>query len=122
MILRITDSIENNESLNVMKMPISEFCDIHSQPWIATQNFEFIVIDLDKRITSGFINAMASKLLVVPKIIGPNDKDVIRLLIEIYPNEAAKLRYTFIRNRNEIDEVIKELATKYEWEYYYKFA
>ena len=120
--LRVTDNVDNNEGLNTIKMTINEFTDICNHPWIATAGFDFVLIDLDSRIKYGTLSAMLGKYIVVPVLPEVIDKDIVRLLSELYPEKHAELMFTFIKNKGDISTIVKDLAEQHEWEYYYNQA
>ena len=118
--LRVTNTDKAEDmSLDTVIMPISEFCDIHSHPYLASAGFDFIVVDLDAEIKPGYLRALLGKYLVIPRIVGDVTQDTVRLLTELYPEYAAKIRYTFIREKGNIGDVITELRNKFEWNKYY---
>lgn len=107
-------------SLDVVVMSIAEFCDVHNHPYIASSGFDYICVDLDKSIKPGFLRAMIGKYIVIPRIVSDVDTDIVRLLAELYPEYAAKLRYSFIsRKSDELNGIINELSNKFNWARYY---
>lgn len=118
--LRVTNTDKAEDmSLDTVVMPISEFCDIHSHPYLASAGFDYVVVDLDSEIGPGILRALLGKYIVIPKIVSEVDRDTVRLLTELYPEYAAKLRYTFIREKGNIGSIITELQEKFEWNKYY---
>lgn len=120
MILRVTNIDKAEDmSLDTVIMPISEFCDIHSHPYLASAGFDYIVVDLDPNIFPGYLRALLGKYVVIPRIVSEVTQDTVRLLTELYPEYAARIRYTFIREKGNIGVVIDELRKKFEWDKYY---
>lgn len=107
-------------TLDTIVMSVDEFCDVHSHPFIASSGFDCILVDLHKEIKPGFLRAMLGKYMIVPRIVTDIDTDTVRLLAELYPEYAAKLRYTFITKRSEeLSSIISELSDKFCWYKYY---
>lgn len=118
--LRVTNTDRAEDmTLDTVIMPISEFCDIHSHPYLASAGFDYIVIDLHAEIKPGYLRALLGKYLVIPKIISAVDTDIVRLLAELYPEYAARIRYTFIREKGDVSDIVAELEQKFEWDKYY---
>lgn len=119
MILRITNTPYEDIPLNHLVMPIPEFVDIRNHPWLASHDFEAVVIDLDESIPIGYLRNMVGKFLVVPVITGEINSSVIRMLSELYPEEVANLRFSFLRDKAKVPEIIEGLKKAHEWEKYY---
>ena len=115
MILRITDNVESDVSLEEVRMSIDEFADIANHPFIASSNFDAIVIDLDKRIPFGYCKAIVGATRIIPKYNEINS-DSIRLLSECFPEYAAPLRSSFIRDKAKLEIILSEMCSKYSWD------
>lgn len=118
--LRVTNTdIVDNTTLDTVIMPISEFCDLQAHPYLATAGFDYIVIDLDDKIPPGYLRCLIGKYRVIPRIVNKVTTDTARQLAELYPESAAKVRFSFIRNKGDISDVLKELSEKFKWNEYY---
>ena len=115
MILRVTDKADTDISLETIVMTVDEFSDIANHPFIATNNFDALVLDLDKRIPFGFCKAIVGKVRIIPKFTEVNT-DTIRLLSECFPDYAALLRTSFMRDKEKLTFVLTEMRTKYLWD------
>lgn len=118
MILRITNESADDMSLNQQVMSIAEFKDIHNHPWLVTSKFEAVVIDLVEDIPNGYLRNLLGVHFIVPKIIGPVTIHTVRLLNELYPEQAAKLMFTFMRDKDKLDSLLKEMSDQFSWDKY----
>lgn len=116
----VTDKEVNDISLEELVIPINQFNSKACQPFIATGRFECIVIDVDKKIDLGILSNVCKRHLVVPKIIDDIDSYTISFLSTVYREKSAKLRYTYMRNKDNIQELIDELSIEYQWNSYIK--
>lgn len=118
--LRVTNNGKMEDiSLDTVVMPISEFCDIHSHPYIATTEFDYILVDLSTEIKAGVLRAVIGKHVIIPVMPEQIDSTIVGQLAELYPEYAAKLRFTFVRNKGDISDIVNELSEKFRWNKYY---
>lgn len=106
-------------TLGEVSMSISEFCSILNHPYIVSQDFDCIVVDLDSSIPSGYLSAMIGRTKVIPRINGDITTDIVRLVAELYPEHAAELRFAFIRNKEKLPEIINKLKDDFQWKDFY---
>lgn len=118
MILRVTNK-DIDVDLGKVLMSVDEFIDISNHPYIITSGFDALVIDLDPKIPSGILSAVIGRIKIIPRIITEIDTDIIRLLAEIYPDKAAELRFTYIRDKDNIWKVINQIKSDFMWETFY---
>ncbi len=116
--LYVTDRVMD-VGLDCIAMPIEEFIDISSHPFIASSHFDTVVIDLDDRIPHGIIGNMLGITKVIPRIIDDMTVTKVRLLSEIYPELSAKLRVSFMRDKDGFVNVINDIKKQFEWESFY---
>ena len=120
MVLRVSNRIPRDSvNLNEIVMSIEEFADIRNHPYISTQRFDSIVVDLEKNIPLGYLLAVSKTTRVIPRIVTECNTDVVRLLAELYPDRAAEIRYSYIRDKERLSIIIEELKKSYDWESYY---
>lgn len=118
MVLRVTnDNIDG--TLGTAVMSIEEFCVIRNHPFIASSHFDSVVVDLDERIPAGYLKHLVGTTKLIPKLIGPVTTHTIRMLSEIYPEYAPRLRHTFLLNRAGVSGLISEIAGTYRWDKFY---
>lgn len=118
MILRITNESANDVSLNQQVMSIAEFKDIHNHPWLVTSKFEAIVIDLVDDIPNGYLRNLLGVHFIVPKIVGPINIHTVRLLNELYPEQSAKLMFTFMRDKDKLQPLLDDMNKQFGWDKY----
>ena len=118
MILRITNASVEDIALNQVVMTISEFADIHNHPWLATQSFDMVIVDLVEGIPQGYLKPLVGKFLTIPVIKGELNPSKIRMLGELYPEESAALMFNFIRDKKALESLLKKMEEKYEWNKY----
>lgn len=117
--LIVTDNPSDNVTFDVVTMSIGEFNDICSHPYIATANFDEVVIDVTDKVKLGHVRPVMSITRVIPKIPDEITSHTISVLSEIYPEKAAELRYTFIRNRDGVKDIIDEMCKAGHWKEFY---
>ena len=121
MILRVSDLLPQDEaSLNEVCISLDEFADIRRHPFIASNKFDAVVVDLDKKVPVGYLAAVMNVARVIPHIVHDEyTLDDIRLLAELYPDKAAELRFSYIRDKERLKMLILELKQAYDWQSYY---
>lgn len=117
--LIVTDRQIDNTSFDEVIMPISEFNDICSHPYIASANFDEVVVDVEDRVKLGHLRPVLSITKVIPRITDIISTHTISILSELYPEHAAKMRYTFMRNKDGIRELIDKMCEDYHWSDFY---
>ena len=117
MVLRVTDKSQQDVSIETIVMTVNEFIDIANPPFIASSNFDALILDLDKRIPFGYCKVISGKIRIIPKF-ATIDADVIRLLSECYPDYAPLLRTSFIRDKEKLNVILMEMKAKFFWDKY----
>ena len=117
--LIVTDEQKDNVSFDTVVMSIGEFNDICSHPYIASSNFDEIVIDLTDKVRLGHVKPIMAITRVIPRIPDVISSHTVSVLSEIYPEKAAELRYTFIRNKEGVKDIIDKMSTDYHWRDFY---
>ena len=118
MILRITNDSIEEVSLNQQVMTIAEFKDIHNHPWLVTQNFDAVVVDLDSEIPTGYLRRLLGRYIVIPKVPEECTSTIVRLLGDLYPEYQARLMFTFLKDKTQFKLLLEELAETHNWEKY----
>ena len=117
--LIVTDNGKFIPDLEYAVMPVAEFNRISNHPFIASSNFECIILDLNSQLEIKYIQAVVANNIVIPLLGDTIDSRVIGMLSEIYKDRAAELRYTFIRDRANINNFINEMRKQYRWDDFY---
>lgn len=117
--LIVTDEQNDNVTFDTVVMSIGEFNDICSHPYIASSNFDEVVIDLADNVKLGHVRPVMSITRVIPKIPNQISSHTISILSEIYPEKAAELRYTFIRDKEKVADIISQMCIDYHWKDFY---
>lgn len=117
--LIVTDRDINNVSFDTVVMSIGEFNDICSHPYIATANFDEVVVDLDDKVKLGHLRPVMSITKVIPRVLSEITTHTVSVLSELYPEYAAKMRYTFIRDKEGIKDLIDKMCEEYHWSEFY---
>lgn len=113
MVLKILKSKEEN--LTDMYLTPEEFADPAYHPFIATTEFDKVIVELCDEIPTGYISQIVAKGNKVIPIIGKLDDKVVALLCEMYPEHRAEIRFTYMRKRAEFQNVLDKLACEYNW-------
>lgn len=117
--LIVTDRQIDNVSFDAVVMSIGEFNDICTHPYIASSNFDEVVVDLDDKVKLGHLRPVMSITKVIPYVMDTITTHTISILSEIYPDYAAKMRYTFMRDKDGIKALINEMCEKFRWSEFY---
>ena len=114
MVLKILRDKEEN--LTDVYLTPEEFADPAYHPFIATNKFDKVIVELCSEIPTGYISQVVAKgNKVIPIVSEVNDK-TIALLCEIYPERRSEIRFTYMRKRNEFQSVLDKLAVDYNWQ------
>lgn len=117
--LHVTNDINADDTIDTVCINETQFNDIATHPYIASKNFDVIIIDTDLSLNLEYIKVMCGYVRVIPKIVEGNTQKQVLILSAIYPNLAAELRVLSIRDINKYNEVIHDLEAKNEWDLYY---
>lgn len=117
--LIVTDRQIENISFDTVVMSIGEFNDICSHPYIASANFDEVVVDLDDKVKLGHLRPVMGITKVIPRVMDTISTHTVSVLSEIYPEYAAKMRYTFMRDKEGIRTLINEMCEEYHWSEFY---
>lgn len=118
--LLITDEVRNEVSFDTVIMTSIEFNNIHSHPFIASSKFDQVIIDLNDRINVEYLLPLIKTTVVVPRVVGEVSPHAVSILCEIYKDEAAKIRITYIRDKEAFKQLIDDMCKKYKWEEFYR--
>ena len=115
MILKITDN-PKELGINVYTLSLFDFGQKAYHPFIATQSWDRVEIDLTDDTPRGYIKQLIRNTVVIPKF----DKDnvtpkVMQLLCEVVPDSAPKLRATYMRDKKSFYNLVGELSAQYGW-------
>ena len=113
MVLKIMTNKE--EGLNSICLSPSEFADKSYHPFIATTEFDKVVIELSSDIPTGYISQFVSKANKVIPYITEKNSATVQQLCEIIPDKSAEIRFTYMRNRNKFQELLDNLSATYNW-------
>ncbi|MCI9050730.1 MAG: hypothetical protein HFI05_02210 [Lachnospiraceae bacterium] len=115
MILKITDSNEDY-SMNIYKLSLFEFGQKEYHPFIATQKWDIVEIDLNENTPRGIIRQLVKNVIVRPIFDKTNiTVRVMQLLCEIVPDSAGELRASFLKDKTKFYVIVKELSERYGW-------
>lgn len=114
MILKITDSRESF-GMDVCTMTLEEFSRKEVHPYIATERWEHIEVDLCDSTPAGYLNQMIYKCPVIPVILGEVTPKVLMRLCEMYPSERAYLRMNYNKGKEDFQKFLQEISEKYNW-------
>lgn len=115
MILKVTDS-QLEFGINVYKLSLFNFGQKEYHPFIATQKWDRVEIDLTDDTPRGYIKQLIQNTVVVPKFDIDNvTPRVMQLLCEVTPDNAAKLRATYLKDKIAFKELVNELSKQYGW-------
>lgn len=117
--LLVTDCPSDDISLGVMQMSSAEFNDVRCHLFILSHDFDEVVVDLTDKVQLGLLPKLAGRTKVIPKVEGDPSSHVISLLCELYPEQSARLRYEFMRNRAGVVDIVDELRRDNHWSDFY---
>ena len=117
--LIISDTKQDEVSFDVITMSTTEFNDVRYHPFIVSSNFDEAVIELTDKVKVGHVRPLMSIMKVIPKVVEELTPHTISILCELYPDMSAKLRYTYIRDREELNRVVELMKKDYKWEEFY---
>ncbi len=108
---------ETNEEhpIDVVTATPHEFNGIALHLYMLSNNFDEVIVELSDWIQLGKIRPLMSHTRVIPKIPEKVTSHTISLLTEMYPEKAAELRYTFMRDPSHIKEKIDEIGKTLNW-------
>lgn len=115
--LLITDTRTEDVPFDVIPMTASEFNLKSTQPFIASSNFDAVVLDLNAKVDAKILTLLMSITRVVPrKTDDALQYNGVSSLCVLYPERAAELRVYFMRDKEKLVELVNELSETFEWE------
>lgn len=115
MILKVTDN-NVDYGMNIYKMSLFDFGQKEYHPFIATQEWEKIEIDLNENTPRGIIRQLIKNMTVIPIFDKSNiSVRVMQLLCEIVPDSAGELRASFLKDKPKFYKLVKDLSKRYLW-------
>lgn len=119
--LLITDELDDEDiSFDIVKMSTLEFNTECVHPFIASSNFDEIIIDTDAKVNLVYVRNLMRVSKVIPRIHGELTMQSVSILCELYKERAAELRVLFIRDKEAFNKIIEELKQTFQWETFYK--
>ncbi|MBR3598481.1 MAG: hypothetical protein IKL53_01240 [Lachnospiraceae bacterium] len=117
--LFVTDNLTDETPMDVVMMSTLEFGYINNIPFIISQMFDAIVVDITDNVKLGYLSKFMKVTRVIPRIVGDITPHCISLLSEIYKDKSAELRYTYMRNKEDIKPLLDKMCVDYEWSKFY---
>lgn len=115
MILRITNRTDELTSLDTYTLTLYDFKNREFHPFIATNPWEKVVIDLCEETPSGYIRQLLRLTRVIPVFDWDNvTPKVFNLLCEIYRQEYVQLRKVY-SDKVALREYIEGMSVRYGW-------
>lgn len=84
-----------------------------------SNNIDCVVVDMEEDVPTGKLRHLMTRVRVTPRLPETITPHTITLLSEVYPDKAAEFRYAFMRDRNNIRNVLVDFGTKMNWSYDY---
>lgn len=114
--LKITEKKENLEEPDVYLLTFQEFRMKEYQPFLATQSWERVDIDLTEETPRGLIRQLVKSNCIIPHFDKENiTRNVMFLLCEIAVDDAARLRSLYSKDKKLFKEAVEEISIKYHW-------
>lgn len=117
--LVVSDIDTDDVSFDTIRMSITEFNDVRYHPFIVSHSFDEIVIDLSEKVKVGHVRPLLAISKVIPKVVGEITTHTVSILCELYPDRSAQLRYTFMRDKEELGRIVERMKTEYGWADFY---
>lgn len=112
MVLRITNSTEDL-GISVCKVSLTNFTDKTYHPMLATTKWDRVYIDICDETPRGIIMQLVPRARVIPVILGEVTPKMLQVLCEILPDEASKLRYTYMKDKSEFRHLLDIFREEY---------
>lgn len=114
--LVIVDGEEDVDELGVFTMRMDEFAMKECQPFIATQKWDEVRIDLTEKTPLGIIRQVIRSHKVIPRFDKENiTLRVMKLLCEVCVDESAKLRALYASDIDSFYTFVQELGDRRGW-------
>lgn len=108
--IRITNN-NVDYGMSVYKMTLQEFGCKEYHPFIIVNKWDNIYIDLNDETPKGIIRQLLPLAAIRPVFSKDNvNAKVMQLLCEIYPDESAELRSSFIKDKKKFREIVEQLC------------
>lgn len=115
MILKVTNSQEEF-GINTYKLSLFDFSQKEYHPFIATQEWDRVEIDLNEDTPKGIIRQLTQNIRVVPIFDKENiTVKVMQLLCELLPDYSANLRSLYLKNKEGFNDFINEICISNGW-------
>ena len=116
MVLRITNNDKEYDNRFYYKLSLFDFSQKEYHPFIATQTWDRVDIDLCDETPGGIIGQLVSNTRVVPifDVVNVSPK-VLSILCEIVPRDRAKLRALYKSDREAFYKLLQDLVSQYRW-------
>jgi len=114
MILRIVAGEKEIGELGTHTLTLKEFGMKEYQPFLATEKWERVDIDLTEETPRGLIRQLVKSNHIVPHFDKENiTMHIMYLLCEIAVDDAARLRSLYTRDMSAFKEALEEVSKKY---------
>ena len=113
MVLKV--STDREAGLDTMCLSPAEFADKGYHPFLATTQFDKVVIELSSDIPAGYIGQLVVKGNKVIPVFNELNAKTLQQLCEIVPDRSAELRYAFMRDKTKLATIVDELRVAYNW-------
>lgn len=115
--LEITANDTKQEKLGVYVLNLKEFKMKEYHPFLATQRWERVDIDLTDETPRGLIRQLIKSNQIVPHFDKENiTRNIMYLLCEIAVDDTAKLRSYYSKDKQLFKKALEEIIVKYNWE------
>lgn len=109
--------IANNDTeygIDVYKISLEQFADKAYHPFIATQKWDNITVEISDETPRGIIRQLLplGRIKVVIKDVKTLSGTQARLLGEVFPDESARIMKLFMSNKDELCKLVEELIRK----------
>lgn len=117
--LLVTDEVNREVSFDTVLMTASEFNCINAHPYIATTNFDAIVLDLRCKIDLTYLQFLFKKTRVIPMVYDNMTSNSVSVLCELFKDRAAEIRITYMRDKEKFKQLVESMKSEYEWNKFY---
>ena len=87
--------------------------------YVISNNIDCVVVDMEENVPTGKLRLLMSRVRVTPRLPEVITPHTITLLSEVYPDKAAEFRYSFMRNRDNIRDILVDFGTQMNWDHDY---
>lgn len=116
MILIVSDDNKLEDSLDTIVMPAFDFNQLATHPYIATAGFDCIYLDLDCSLNELYVQQLVKACCVIPMYRNFDlSQNAINILSYIYREQAAALRFYFVKDKMRFKDLLQKLCDTYKW-------